>query len=390
MLIVDVQRRGHPGGQHAGAEASGRAPGHPAVKDQLHLIGPADVEVLANDFLEEDPAAEGSVQDLGQGELGLEDGNLVAVTGGAVLSRKRVRQACQPLASQGVDALGGQAVAQLLQPLRVGAGKDAIIQGLKGDAFLGQLPFDVFVTIEAKLGIVGEVGAELEKERAEVLVDAIEVKVIDHGRRADEPGVFLPGLGIGAFLGTQDRCLLLGLANKEDALGALELGPVLQGDVLFALPLGKRNQRDLILLDEALDCSDEPFTDRVHEGRGGEGVSPVKAQERGNTTLALELGLVDVEVHAVNTFDFQRHMLADDFGNSARYTHGWLRSSWLFEGPSTAKRFYWGCFQYTPFLGTTGAFLHLVGLRRSLVRLSFRSPLTWPRKASSRRRDSSG
>ncbi len=80
-------------------------------------------------------------------------------------------------------------------------------------------------------------------------------------------------------------------------------------------------------------------------------MSPVKAQERGNTTLALELGLVDVEVHAVDTLDFQGHMLADDFGDGARYTHGWLRSSWLFEGPPTAKRFYWGCFQYTPFQG---------------------------------------
>jgi hypothetical protein len=93
------------------------------------------------------------------------------------------------------------------------------------------------------------------------LADAlgIEVKVIDQGRRADEPGVFLPGLGVGAFLGTEDRCLLLGLADKEDALGAFELGPVPQGDVLFALPPGKRNQRDLILLDETLDGSDEPL-----------------------------------------------------------------------------------------------------------------------------------
>src|SRR5918992_6220962 len=111
-----------------------------------------------------------------------------------------------------------------------------------------------------------------------------------------------------------------------------------------------------------------PLTLRIHEGRGGEGVSPVKAPERGNTTLALELGLVDVEVQAVDTLDFQGHMLADDLGDGARYTHGWLRSSRLLEGPPTAKRFYWGCFQYTPFLGTTGAFLHLVGLRRSLVR----------------------
>jgi hypothetical protein len=50
----------------------------------------------------------------------------------------------------------------LLQPPRVGTGENAVVQGLEGNAFLGQLPLDVFVTIDAQLGIVGEVAAELE------------------------------------------------------------------------------------------------------------------------------------------------------------------------------------------------------------------------------------
>jgi hypothetical protein len=32
-----------------------------------------------------------------------------------------------------------------------------------------------------------------------------------------------------------------------------------QGDILFALSLGETNQRDLILLDKALNGSDEPL-----------------------------------------------------------------------------------------------------------------------------------
>jgi hypothetical protein len=93
------------------------------------------------------------------------------------------------------------------------------------------------------------------------LADAlgIEVKVIDQGRRADEPGVFLPGLGVGAFLGTEDRCLLLGLAEKRMPSVPSNLARYPKGDVLFALPPGKSNQRDLILLDETLDDSDEPL-----------------------------------------------------------------------------------------------------------------------------------
>ena len=63
-----------PVGQHAGAEAAGGAPGDAAVEDQLHLVGAADVEVLADDLLEEDAAGDRAVEDLGEGELGLQDG----------------------------------------------------------------------------------------------------------------------------------------------------------------------------------------------------------------------------------------------------------------------------------------------------------------------------
>jgi hypothetical protein len=132
----------------------------------------------------------------------------------------------------------------------------------------------------------------------------VEIEMVDHGRGLDNPRVSLPGFRVGAFLGAEDRRLLLGLTDKEDALGTLELGPVLQGDILFALPLGKRNQRDLILLDEALNRGDKPLADRVHQGRGGEGVPPVEAQEGGNTAIALEPGLIDIEVQAVDAFDF--------------------------------------------------------------------------------------
>ena len=87
-----------------------------------------------------------------------------------------MRPTGQPLASQGVDLGRPQTIADLLQAVGIGTSADAVVQSLKGDIFLGQLPLGVFVPIDAELGIVGEVGAELEKEQAEVLVDAIEVK----------------------------------------------------------------------------------------------------------------------------------------------------------------------------------------------------------------------
>ncbi len=57
LLVIDVQRRDDAGGNHARAKASRGAPGEAALKDQLHLIGATQVEVLANDLLEEHPAS---------------------------------------------------------------------------------------------------------------------------------------------------------------------------------------------------------------------------------------------------------------------------------------------------------------------------------------------
>jgi hypothetical protein len=69
--------------------------------------------------------------------------------------------------------VGREAVAELLQSSGVGTAQDTVVQSLEGYPFLGQLPFDVLVPVDAKLGVVGKVGAELEEERAEVLIDAI-------------------------------------------------------------------------------------------------------------------------------------------------------------------------------------------------------------------------
>ena len=107
--------------------------------------------------------------------------------------------------------MGRESIAELLQSSGVGAAQNAIVQGLEGYSLLGQLSLDVLMAVDAQFGVVGEVGAELEKERAEVLVDAIEVVMIDHARGPHDPGVRLTGLGIAALLGAEDGCLLLHL-----------------------------------------------------------------------------------------------------------------------------------------------------------------------------------
>ena len=60
-----------------------------------------------------------------------------------------------------------------LQPGRVVAREDAVVQGFVTDSLPVQLPLEVFMAVDAQLGSVGKVGAKLEEEGTEILVDTI-------------------------------------------------------------------------------------------------------------------------------------------------------------------------------------------------------------------------
>ncbi|MBV8359256.1 MAG: hypothetical protein JO189_15175 [Deltaproteobacteria bacterium] len=74
----------------------------------------------------------------------------------------------------------------MLQTLGISAVLDAVV-GLKSDAFAGELPLGVFVPVQTQLGRVRKVGTELEKERAEIALNDVDVAVVDHRRGLDEP-----------------------------------------------------------------------------------------------------------------------------------------------------------------------------------------------------------
>ena len=85
--------------------------------------------------------ATGLSQHLGQGELGLQDGDVVAVAGGSVGRAERVRQDGQPLAQQGVDLVGSESVADGLQRHRILDRGEPVVERLERDAGLGGLAF---------------------------------------------------------------------------------------------------------------------------------------------------------------------------------------------------------------------------------------------------------
>src|SRR5438876_2906764 len=233
-FVVDVQRGGDALGEHPGAEAARRATGDAAAEDELDLVGAADVEILADDLLEEDAAGHRTVEDLREGEFGLQDGDVVAVAGTAIGGGEGMGEAAEPLAHEGVDLGGREPIRDRLRPARVGAGEEAVVERLEGDAGAGELAFQVLVSVEAERGRVGEVRGELEEARAEVAVDAVEVVVVHHGCAAHEPGVALAGAGIAPLLGAEHRRLFLGAADEDHAFLPREVGPVGRLDVFLA------------------------------------------------------------------------------------------------------------------------------------------------------------
>ena len=149
---------------------AGGRPDQAPVEDQADLIGATGVEVVADDVLEEHPPGDRPVQDLGQGELGLPDGDVVAVAGRPVGGGERVRQDRQPLAQQGVDLFRAEPVADRLQALTRPDRErgDPVVERGERDPGLRGLPLGLLVAVEAELGVVRKIGAELQEERAEV------------------------------------------------------------------------------------------------------------------------------------------------------------------------------------------------------------------------------
>jgi hypothetical protein len=82
--------------------------------------------------------------------------------------------------------------------------------------------------------------------------------------------------------------------------------------------------------------------------------------------------LIDVEVHPVDAFDFQGHMVREDFGDGPWSAQGWLRSSRPLGVNQPRCGSNRGCLQHTPSPARPEpSRLHLVGLRRSLVRIPY-------------------
>ncbi len=244
-----------------------------------------------------------------------QDGQLVAVAGGDVAGGERVRQRAEPFAQQGVDVGRAGAVADGLQR-RLVPGGEPVIQRLEADPGPGGLPLGPFMAVDAQLGGIGEVGAELQEERAEVRIDAIEIEVVDQRAGLRQPGVGTP-VGMEAALGPPHGGLLLGPAHVQHPLGAGEARQVPLRHLVLAL-LTEMDQVHPGRGDEVTDISDERLGHRVHQRRAGVGIAAVAGEERRRPAAVLQPGLPYVQVHPVDRLDLEDNMPGKDISSRTR------------------------------------------------------------------------
>src|SRR6201981_3058184 len=119
VLVIDVQGRGDILRDHPGAKACSRMARYPALEDEFDLLRAAEIEVLADHLLEEQATMHRSVEDLGGGELHLQDRDSVAVAGLALRASEGMRQEPQPFAQECIDLGRRKPVANRLQALGV-------------------------------------------------------------------------------------------------------------------------------------------------------------------------------------------------------------------------------------------------------------------------------
>ena len=98
----------------------------------------------------------------------------------------------------------------------------------------------------------------------------------------------------------------------------MELSQELMGDIVFTLSVGEVDDRYALVFGEAVEGGDEVLADRLQQRRRREGLAPMVAEERHNSSGELQAGLVDVQVHPVDALDLQGHVVGEDFASTAR------------------------------------------------------------------------
>src|SRR3970282_953165 len=181
------------GGRRGGA-------GEPQGKQQPDAVRASEIKVLPDHGLEEVAALHGTIEDLGQTDFELADGEAMVVSRRALVCGHRPRQPLRPAVKEGLDVDGAESIASGLQGSGIGAGEKSIVEAFEANAIATEALLDPLMTVETELHGIGQIRADFQKRRPPVLIVHVEVIVVDgnrlprkieHGR----PALALPLVG---------------------------------------------------------------------------------------------------------------------------------------------------------------------------------------------------
>jgi len=182
-------------------------------EQQPHAVGSSEIEILADHGCEEVAALHRTIEDLGQTDFELADGEAVVVPGRAFLGGHRPRQAMRPAVEEGLDVGRPERIAGSLQGGGVGARKEPIVEALEANAIAAEALLHPLMAVETELHRIREIGADLEKGGPPVTVLDVEVVMIDGHRlpREVKDGCVATAL---AFVRFERSHLLLGHVQR--------------------------------------------------------------------------------------------------------------------------------------------------------------------------------
>jgi hypothetical protein len=284
----------------------------------LHLVGATDVEIVANDLLEEFSTVDGTVEDLGETDLHLKDGKLVAVPGGAVFGGEGMWQSFEPTAKEGVDVVGAEGTANLLQCFRVLAAEETVVERLIANPLVLQLPFGPLVAVDPNANGERGVRRELDEGEAKVPVQNVEVVLVDVDLapvktkpRRKPPTWRLLSTTRPLLIDAEAGGHLLGHADHDDALLSLEAGEVFPGHLFLAFVSLEIDDGYLELLGEGVNAANETVSDLLEHGWGDHWVLSMLVKKPPEILWPLEQRHVPVEVEAVDAIDLEGDVVAE-------------------------------------------------------------------------------